>query len=60
MSNYNALQTVEMVKTGMKVMSSLLEMLFNRWGLKLLDGFSGHLCKDMNKFNRPLTRMYRK
>ena len=60
LSHHNAMQTVEMAKTGMKVMSTLMEMMFNKMGLKLLDGFSGHLCKDMNRFNRPFTKMYRK
>ncbi len=60
MSNYNALTTVDMAKTGIKFMSQMMEVAFNKMGLKLLDGFSNHLCKDMNRFNRPLTKMYRK
>lgn len=60
MSNYNAMQTVEMAKGGIKVMSTLMESAFRYMGLKLMDGFSGHLCKDMTRFNRPLTKMYRK
>ena len=57
MANYNALQTVEMAKTSIKAVSMLLQMAFAKMGLKLLDGFSDHLCKDMTRFNRPLTRM---
>lgn len=54
------MQTVEMAKGGIKVMSTLMESAFRYMGLKLMDGFSGHLCKDMTRFNRPLTKMYRK
>ena len=51
------MQTVEMAKTGVKTVSMLLEMLFSRLGLKLMEGFSGNLCKDMTRFNRPMTKL---
>ena len=59
-SNYGAQQAVDFAKTGIRVGSTLLEMLFKWLNINALDNFSGNLCKDMNKFNRPLTRMYRK
>ena len=31
-----------------------------KFGINVVDGFSNNLCKDMSKFNKPLTKMYRK
>lgn len=59
-SNYSAIQAVDLAKTGIRVGSTAIEMLLRKLGINLLDGFSNHLCKDMNKFTRPLTRIYRK
>jgi hypothetical protein len=53
-------QTVEWAKTGIKMGSGLLETVVKKFGLSIVDGFSNNLCKDMNKFNQPLTKMYRK
>ena len=53
-------QTVDWAKTGIKMGSSVLEALLKRFGLNVVDGFSNNLCKDMSKFNKPLTKMYRK
>lgn len=53
-------QAVEWAKTGIKMGSGLLEGLVKRMGVGVADGFSNNLCKDMSKFNRPLTRVYRK
>jgi hypothetical protein len=53
-------QTVDWAKTGIKFGSGVLEALLKRFGISVLDGFSNNLCKDMNKFNKPLTKMYRK
>jgi len=53
-------QTVEWAKTGIKMGSGLLETVVKKFGLNVVDGFSSNLCKDMNKFNQPLTKMYRK
>ena len=47
-------------KSGIKIGSNLLEMLMKKFGLTIVDGFSNNLCKDMSKFNKPLTKMYRK
>jgi len=53
-------QTVDWAKTGIKMGSSVLEAVLKRFGITLVDGFSNNLCKDMSKFNKPLTKMYRK
>lgn len=53
-------QTVEWAKTGIQVGSNVLEGALKRFGIGLVDGFSKNLCKDMSKFNRPLTKLYRK
>lgn len=53
-------QTVEWAKTGIKMGSGILETLVKKFGLTIVDGFSNNLCKDMNKFNKPLTKLYRK
>ena len=53
-------QTVEWAKTGIKMGSGLLETVVKKFGLSVVDGFSNNLCKDMNKFNQPLTKIYRK
>jgi hypothetical protein len=38
----------------------MLEMFLRKVNVTAMDGFSKNLCQDMNKFNRPLTRLYRK
>lgn len=53
-------QTVDWAKTGIKMGSSILEALMKKFGISVIEGFSNNLCKDMNKFNKPLTKMYRK
>lgn len=53
-------QTVDWAKTSIQVGSGVLEAVAKRFGLHAVDGFSKNLCKDMNKFNKPLTKMYRK
>lgn len=53
-------QTVDWAKTGIKMGSSILEALMKKFGISVVEGFSNNLCKDMNKFNKPLTKMYRK
>ena len=59
-STYSTIQAVDLAKTGIRVGSTALEMLLKKLGIVALDGFSNNLCKDMNKFSRPLTKMYRK
>jgi hypothetical protein len=38
----------------------VLEIIAGRFGTNALDGFSNNLCKDMTKFTRPSTEIYRK
>lgn len=59
-SNMGAQQAVDFAKTGIRIGSTMMEMFLRKMNIQLLDGFSSNLCKDMNKFNRPLTRLYRK
>jgi hypothetical protein len=53
-------QTVEWAKSGIKMGSTLLELGMKKFGVNIVDGFSSNLCKDMSKFNKPLTKLYRK
>ena len=53
-------QSVEWAKTALRMGSTVLEAVLKRFGLSVVDGFSNNLCKDMNRFNKPLTKMYRK
>lgn len=54
-------QTVEWAKMSIRFGSGILENITKTYlGITAVDGFSGNLCKDMNKFNKPLTKMYRK
>jgi hypothetical protein len=59
-SSFSAQQAVDFAKTGIRVGSLAIETGLRKLGLGAMDGFSNNLCKDMNKFNRPLTRLYRK
>lgn len=59
-TNYAATNAVELAKTGIRVGSKGIEIVARKFGTNALDGFSNNLCKDMNKFTRPLTKLYRK
>lgn len=59
-STASAQQAVDFAKTGIRIGSSMLEMFLRKVNVNAMDGFSKNLCQDMNKFNRPLTRLYRK
>ena len=59
-SIFGAQQAVDVAKTGIKLGSTAIEVALQKFGVNLLSGFSNNLCKDMNKFNRPLTKLYRK
>ena len=59
-STFSATQAVDFAKTGIRIGSSMLEMFLRKMNVNAMDGFSKNLCQDMNKFNRPLTRLYRK
>ena len=56
----NANQVVEMAKSAIKMGSGMLEMGLKNAGIAVIDGYNANLCKDMNKFNRPLNRLYKK
>lgn len=56
----NTSQGVEMVKSGIKMGSVVLEFGLKKLGIPLVEGFSTNLNKDSNKFNRPLTKLYKK
>lgn len=53
-------QSVEWAKTALKMGSTVLEAVLKRFGVTVVDGFSNNLCKDMHRFNKPLTKLYRK
>ena len=56
----NANQVVEMAKSAIKMGSGMLEVGLKNAGIAVIDGYNANLCKDMNKFNRPLNRLYKK
>ena len=56
----NSNQMVEFAKSAIKMGSGMVEMVLKKTGIKLVDGYHNNLCKDMNKFNRPLNRLYKK
>jgi len=53
-------QGVQMVISGIKMGSSILETLLKKFGFLSVDGFSQNLCKDPAKFNRPVTKLYKR
>jgi len=56
----NATQMVDFAKSAIKMGSGMVEMLLKKAGIQVVDGYHTNLCKDMNKFNRPLNRLYKK
>lgn len=53
-------QGVQFAISGIKMGSSLLETVLKKFGFGLVDGFSANLCKDPAKFNRPVTKLYKR
>jgi len=53
-------QGVQFAISGIKMGSSLLETVLKKFGFNLVDGFSNNLCKDPSKFNRPVTKLYKR
>jgi hypothetical protein len=53
-------QGVQFAISGIKMGSSLLETVLKKFGFSLVDGFSNNLCKDTSKFNRPVTKLYKR
>ena len=56
----NATQMVDFAKNAIKMGSGMVEMVLKKSGIKVVEGYHNNLCKDMNKFNRPLNRLYKK
>ena len=59
-SEMSTSEGVEMVKGGIKMGSVVLEFVLKKLGITLVEGFSTNLNKDPSKFNRPLTKLYKK
>jgi hypothetical protein len=59
-SETNANSVVDMAKSGIKFGVSGIEMFLKQQGFDAADGWYTNSCKDMSKFNRPLTRLYKK
>lgn len=51
---------VNMMRDGMRLLITGIEMVNNRMGLLDLDGWSTEACKDLNKHDANLARIYRK
>jgi hypothetical protein len=51
---------VNMMRDGMRLMITGIEMLNSRLGLLDLDGWSTEVCRDLNKHDANLARIYRK
>lgn len=59
-SELSATGIIDMAKSGIKFGVSGIEMFLKQQGLDAADGWYNNSCKDMSKFNRPLTRLYKK
>lgn len=51
---------VNMMRDGLKMMATGVEMVSTRFGILDLEGWSTELCSDMNKHDPNLARIYRK
>ena len=59
-SEMEAKRMVGIAKSSIDVGSNFLEMMAKNFGFQLLDGYHKSLCSDMNRFDRPLTKLYKK
>lgn len=59
-SEMSATGIIDMAKSGIKFGVSGIEMFLKQQGLDAADGWYNNSCKDMSKYNRPLTRLYKK
>ena len=59
-SELNANQMVEFAKTGIKMGVGGLEAFLKNSGLQAVDGWYKNSCADMNKYNRPLLKIYKR
>lgn len=55
-----ARKMVNFAKSSIDVGASVIEMVAKNFGFGLLDGYHKSLCSDMNRFDRPLTKIYKK
>ena len=51
---------VTMMRDALRIAVTGIEVLNNRIGLLDLDGWSNEVCRDLNRYNAPLSRIYRK
>lgn len=51
---------VNMMRDGMRIFVTGMEMVNNRIGLLDLEGWSSEVCRDLNKHDPNLARIYRK
>lgn len=56
----NSDQIIETAKTGIRIGSGMIESAVKNWGITSIDGYHSELTRDMNKFNFPLKRLYKK
>lgn len=59
-SELNANQMVDMAKSGIKFGIGGLEMFLKQSGFHAVDGWYKNSCGDMNKYNRPLIKLYKR
>lgn len=59
-SELNANQMVEMAKSGIKFGVGGIEMFLKQSGFHAVDGWYKNSCNDMNKYNRPLIKLYKR
>lgn len=59
-SELNANQMVDMAKSGIKFGVGGIEMFLKQAGFNAVDGWYKNSCADMNKYNRPLIKLYKR
>jgi hypothetical protein len=59
-SELNANQMVDMAKSGIKFGVGGIEMFLKQSGFHAVDGWYKNSCNDMNKYNRPLIKLYKR
>lgn len=59
-SELNANQMVDMAKSGIKFGVGGIEMFLKQSGFNAVDGWYKNSCADMNKYNRPLIKLYKR
>lgn len=59
-SELNANQMVEYAKQGIKFGVGGIEMFLKNTGFNAVDGWYKNSCADMNKYNRPLLKLYKR